>query len=464
MRYVSTRGRSPAIGFRDAVLSGLAPDGGLYMPARWPQIPLREQTGFRELSFANVAATVLSSFAGEEIPWSDLLALAKRAFAPFDDSAVAPLVELGDDDFLLELFHGPTLAFKDIAMRMLAELYGWALGDCGKRKTIIGATSGDTGAAAIHAFGGSPSAELFILYPKDRISAVQRRMMTTTEADNVCNIEIDGSFDQCQAIVKALLADATLNRALDLGGVNSINWVRLAVQTVYYFTAAARFDEPVSFVVPTGNFGDAFAAYAAKRMGAPVRRIAVAVNSNDIMCNVLENGIYKPAAPTPTSSPSMDIQTASNFERLLFEALDRDGEMVIEMMAKLESAGTMKLPDDVLAVIKADFSAERASEMEVSAQIRFLHSRSGILVDPHTAVGLVALRKLRTSNEISGSAICLATAHPAKFPETVVAAAGVLPATPERLAGLMSRKEKAITAPANAAFVREIILQSSRLH
>ena len=462
MRYFSTRGQAPDIGFREAVLAGLAPDGGLYMPASWPMITAREQAAFAQASFAEVAASVLSAFAGAEISRADLLALAQRAYGAFDTPDVAPVVELRGEDILLELFHGPTLAFKDVAMRMLAQLYDWALQDCTRGKTVIGATSGDTGGAAIHAFAGSQNAEVFMLHPSGRISDVQRRMMTTVDAGNIVNIAVEGAFDDCQAIVKALFADPALNARLDLGGVNSINWVRLAAQTVYYFTAAAQFDQPVSFVVPTGNFGDVFAGYAAKKMGVPVARLGVAVNSNDIMRRAIETGIYQPSAVRPTSSPSMDIQVASNFERLLHEACGRDAAALRALMRDFERQGRMVLPPEARRLIEVDFCAECAGEDEVTAKIRGLSAGAGMLIDPHTAVGLVALDKLRARGEISGKAICLATAHPAKFPDAVRAASGVHPALPGRFADLFAREERMIEAPARADAIREIILNRSR--
>ncbi len=461
MRYISTRGQSPAIGFREAVLTGLAPDGGLYMPESWPRIPDAIRSGFQSRSFSDVAAATLAEFAGDEISEPELQVLARRAFGAFDRPEVAPLVALGGDDYLLELFHGPTLAFKDVAMRMLAELYGWALEGAARGKTIIGATSGDTGGAAISAFAGSSKAEVFMLHPHGRISDVQRRMMTTVSAGNIVNIAVDGTFDDCQSIVKTLFSDEYLKASLDLGGVNSINWVRLAVQTVYYFTAAAKFDGAVSFVVPTGNFGDVFAGYAAKQMGARVGRFGVAVNTNDIMRRAIETGAYEPKSARPTTSPSMDIQVASNFERLIFEALGRDAAALNGLMREFERDRRMVLPDAVRRYIAADFCADRADESEVSAKIRKIFDDAGMLIDPHTAVGLVVLDKLRRRGEIDGPAVSLATAHPAKFPDAVKAASGVHPDLPSRYKDLMTRKETMANAPADAKVIRELILERS---
>ncbi len=462
MRYLSTRGRSPEIGFRGAVLSGLAPDGGLYMPAVWPIVSPETVRSYAHMPFSEVAASVISHFSAPELSAADLLPMAERAFGVFEAPAVAPLRPIANDNYLLELFHGPTLAFKDVAMRMLAELYGWALESAARGKTIIGATSGDTGGAAIHAFAGSQKAEVFMLHPKGRISDVQRRIMTTVAADNIVNIAVDGAFDDCQRLIKTLFADRELSEALDLGGVNSINCVRLAVQSVYYFTASAALGRAASFVAPTGNFGDIFAGYAASMMGLPVKRLGVAVNRNDIMRRVLRTGVYEPGATTPTSSPSMDIQVASNFERLLFETLEREPAALEALMRSLETEGKMVLTPENLNRISRLFVAESASEEEVAAKIDQLRRDTGMLIDPHTAVGLVALDKLRRSGEIAGPAISLATAHPAKFPDAVERAAGIRPALPARYENLHLLEERLVTAPAEASAIRAIIEDKSR--
>ena len=457
MRYISTRGRAPSISFREAVLAGLAPDGGLYVPSSWPQFGAADDIAPTNEAFSAAAARILAKFAGDECSEDDLRAMAQEAYRPFDAPETAPLRELGDDNHLLELFHGPTLAFKDIAMRMLAQLYDWALAKDGRGKTIIGATSGDTGGAAINAFAGIDRAEVFMLHPAGRISEVQRRMMTTSAAANIVNIAVEGSFDDCQTIVKKLFADAALNKRLDLGGVNSINWVRLAVQTVYYATATKKLGKAASFVVPTGNFGDIFAGYATKRMGLEIRRLGVAVNENDIMRRAIRTGVYVPSKALPTSSPSMDIQVASNFERLLFEALDRNADALGALMDEFESDGRMTIPDEALSRIRADFCAEKATEAEVADKIRRTRDAFGVLVDPHTAVGLVALDKLRAEGEIKGPAIVLATAHPAKFPDAVEAACGERPTLPARFGDLMARGEQMVHAKADVAEIRALI-------
>jgi threonine synthase len=461
MRFVSTRGLAPEISFREAVVSGLAPDDGLYMPAHWPAISEEERSSFAKMRFPEVAARILARFAESELQESELVAMATRAYAPFDVAEVAPLRGLGGEDFLLELFHGPTLAFKDIAMRLLAELYGWALEGSPRGKTIVGATSGDTGGAAVSAFAGKSDVEVFMLHPKGRVSDVQRRMMTSVISDNIVNIAVEGDFDDCQRIVKALFARRDLAQAFDLGGVNSINFIRLAAQAVYYFTATAALGRPASFVVPTGNFGDVFAGYGAARMGLPIKRLVVAVNRNDILKRGLDDGVYEPRSTTPTSSPSMDIQVASNFERLLFEAANRDAATLRAMMDEFARERHLKLSPAILAKIRADFVAERADEAEVAGMIAACLEKNGVLVDPHTAVGLVALDKLRRAGAISGDAIVLSTAHSAKFPDAVEAASGIRPALPTRYADIVARAERFVEAPADAGAIAALMISKS---
>ncbi|MFN0022569.1 MAG: threonine synthase [Parvularculaceae bacterium] len=453
MRFLSTRGRAPEIGFRAVVLSGLAYDGGLFMPKHWPRLAEAEIAAFGAMPFAEAAARVLTLYADDELGTAELRAMATRAYAPFNHPETAPLRALSPDTALLELFHGPTLAFKDIAMRMLAELYQWALDGAARGKTILGATSGDTGGAAVSAFAGVGACEVFMLHPKGRVSDVQRRMMTTTRAGNIFNIAVEGTFDDCQRIVKALFADERLNRHCDLGGVNSINWIRLAVQSTYFLTAAAKTDDSLSFVVPTGNFGDIFAGYAAKRFGANISMLAASVNGNDIVRRAISTGVYAPEAVVATTSPSMDIQVASNFERLLYEASGRDGVAIDALMQR----GSFEIPATWRAKINADFAAERSSEPEVLAMMRRRYEHDGLTIDPHTAVGLVAAEKLRASGRLTGKAVCLATAHPAKFPDAVEAATGARPSLPPRLALLMTDQERYDTAPADTGAIRAII-------
>lgn len=459
MDYISTRGQAPAARFDTALLAGLAPDGGLYVPAAWPRL----EDDLSGLPFAAAAARILEPFVS---PWLDrraLEAMTQKAFSTFSHADVAPLVRIGDEEFLLELFHGPTLAFKDVAMQLLARFYDSALAGSGRRVAIVGATSGDTGGAAIEAFRGSPHAEVYILHPKGRVSDVQRRMMTTVVDGSVCNISVNGTFDDCQRIVKALFADRAFAGEVNLTGVNSINWARLAAQTVYYFTALAALRATTgvvsaSFSVPSGNFGDAFAGYVARRMGAPISKMCVAVNCNDILHRALTTGRYQPASVTPTISPSMDIQVASNFERLLFEASGRDGEAVRGLMESLARTGAYEIPPDWLRKMREDFVSERVSEEEAMRTISGVCQESEMLIDPHTAVGLAAARKARAAGRLSGPVITLATAHPAKFPEAVEAASRRRPLLPERLAEIFDLPERFETADADAGIVRDIIL------
>ncbi len=460
MNFTSTRGGAPAVGFREAVLSGLAPDGGLYMPVRWPALSPDTLAAFADISFAEAAAEALALYAGDEVGLADLGRMAARAYAAFDHEETAPLRPLSDDIDILELFHGPTLAFKDVAMRMLAELYGWALDDAARGKTIIGATSGDTGGAAVAAFADKPGVEVFMLHPLGRISEVQRRIMTTASAGNIHNIAVEGTFDDCQRIVKALFADEALSRTLDLGGVNSINWVRLAVQSTYFLTAAAR-RPGAHFVVPTGNFGDIFAGFAAKKIGANIGVLAAATNRNDIVRRAILAGDYAPDAVAATTSPSMDIQVASNFERLLFEASGRDAGALAGLMQNFARDGRFTIPPPWRARVAGDFAAARADEAEVAAMMARVRREHEILIDPHTAVGLVAAEKLRAEGRLAGRVIALATAHPAKFPDAVEAATGVHPALPPRLAAMMRAPERCEKAPAGVDAIRALILDRS---
>ncbi len=464
MPFISTRGRAQPIDFRAAVTSGLAPDGGLYMPSRWPQFSPDEIRAAADEPFASVAARALAAFAevGGGGPDVSFIEDAMReAFAGFDHDEVAPLRELAPGRYVLELFHGPTLAFKDVAMQALAPLYPWALEGASRRKTILAATSGDTGGAAIAAFADAPGVDVVVLHPAGRISEVQRRIMTTREASNIRNFAIEGDFDDCQRIVKELFVDPDLARVRDLGGVNSINWVRLAIQTTYYFTAGARLGAPdvaASYVVPTGNFGDVFAGYAAKRMGLPVARLGVAVNENDIVHRAISTGLYEPAGVARTEAPSMDIQVASNFERLLFEAMDRDAGALADMMAAFARDGRLEIPDEALARIREDFVSARADDAAAAAKIRDVNEADGYLVDPHTAIGLAAADQLAAEGALSEPIVTLSTAHPAKFPDAVTRASGAIPALPQRYADLFDREERLDVLPARAAAVREAIV------
>jgi len=446
MRYVSTRGQSPAIGFWDAVLAGLAPDGGLYIPEAWPRFEREEIAAFAGKPYAEVAAAVIGKFAGSDIAPDELLEMTRAAYATFTHAAVTPVKQLGDDLFLLELFHGPTLAFKDVAMQILARLYDKALKLQNRHMTIVAATSGDTGGAAIEAFRGASNARILVLFPEGRISEVQRRFMTTTGAANVANIALQGSFDDCQAIVKDMFQDPALRQAVDLSGVNSINWARIAAQAVYYFTSAVALGAPhrdVSFVVPTGNFGDAFAGYVAKQMGLPIESITVATNSNDIVARAITTGRYARGEVMATQSPAMDIQVASNFERLLYQASGRDAAATSQFFKTFAETGEAVVPGHALEDMRRLFSGQSVDEAETSATIRQVLEETGELIDPHTAVAMTAALRPRPGARRAAPApvVVLSTAHPAKFPEAVLAAAGVEPRLPAAAVGLDAKAE-----------------------
>src|SRR4051795_10891809 len=441
-RYISTRGEAPSLGFWDVMLTGLARDGGLYVPESWPQLSPDTIASFFGRPYWEVAVEVIGPFVAGEISEADLGRMANEAYAPFRHPAVVPLNQIGPHQFLLELFHGPTLAFKDVAMQLISRLMDYVLAKRSQRTTIVVATSGDTGGAAVDAFAGLENVDLVVLFPQGRISDVQRRMMTTTGAANVHALAIEGNFDDCQAIVKGLFNHHKFRDAVALSGVNSINWARIIAQVVYYFTAAVALGAPertVDFTVPTGNFGDIFAGYVAKKMGLPVRWLRIAANVNDILPRTLKTGIYEVREVHPTASPSMDIQVSSNFERLLFEASDRDASLVRGLMASLSQSGRFVLPDRVLAAIRSEFDAGRADETETSAAIRAAWREAGILVDPHTAVALAVAD--RDSSDTGVANIVLSTAHAAKFPDAVEAACGMRPQLPAWLEGLMTKSE-----------------------
>lgn len=442
MQFISTRGRAAALGFSDAVLAGLASDGGLYVPQTWPQVTPAEIAGFANKPYPVVAFDIISRFVDGEIPDAALKKIIDEAYASFRHPSVAPLVEIEPGHFILELFHGPTLAFKDVAMQFLARTMDHILAARGTRATIVGATSGDTGSAAIEAFRGRETTDIFILHPENRTSPVQRRQMTTVLDANVHNIALRGTFDDCQNIVKGLFNNHRFRDGVKLSGVNSINWGRIVAQIVYYFTSAAALGSPhreVTFVVPTGNFGDIFAGYCAQRMGLPVRTLVIATNSNDILARTLESGRYETGAVTPTISPSMDIQVSSNFERLLFESLDRDATTLQGLMSGLDQSGSFTVPETGLAAIRKLFRADRANETQTSATIAGTQQASAYLLDPHTAVGVSVARPLLGGDT---PVITLATAHPAKFPAAVHAATGIEPALPVWLADLYEREER----------------------
>ncbi len=454
MMYISTRGNAPQAGFEDVLLSGLAPDGGLYMPERWPAAASLPASVTAH--YAAAAAYVLAPYTEGGIPETELFDIVDAAYRDFDRPEVAPLSEIGPHLFLLELFHGPTFAFKDFAMQVLSRLMARALQRRGTRATILGATSGDTGAAAVAAFRGQPNIELFILFPNGRVSDVQRKQMTTATDANVHAIAIDGTFDDAQAIVKTLFGDADFCARYGLSAVNSINWVRIAAQTVYYYAACARLGANAwpAFSVPTGNFGDIFAGYAAARMGLPVGKLIVATNENDILARALASGVYEPREVLPTDSPSMDIQISSNFERLLFEASGRDAGYVLQAMTDLKEQGRFRLPEALLVRIREKFSAQRISREQAAGAMRRLYERTGIVVDPHTAVGLAAAEREGTSK---GPMVVLGTAHPAKFPGAVRRALSLEANMPERLQDCLGKPERFAALPNSPTAVADYI-------
>jgi len=439
---MSTRGTAPRLDFEDAALTGLARDGGLYMPESWPTLSPERIAGFAGKPYAEIAAEVMAPFMGAAMPVDELRDMLARAYAPFRHPATAPLVQTGPNDFILELFHGPTLAFKDFAMQVLAPLMERALNRRGDRAAIIAATSGDTGGAAVEAFQGRDNIDLFVLHPEGRTSEVQRKQMTTVDAANIHNIAVRGNFDDAQAIVKALFNDHAFRDQHRLAAVNSINWARIMAQVVYYFTAAVTLGAPhraVSFAVPTGNFGDIFAGYVARQMGLPIDRLVIASNVNDILTRTLETGRYERGAVVPSSSPSMDIQVSSNFERLLFEMSGRDADLVRSQMDTLQQSGAFTLEPAQHDALRALFAAARADEAQTLNAIRVMHNATGYIPDPHTAVGLHAACLCRGGDSIP--MICLATAHPAKFPDAIREAIGVSPELPETLRARMSAPE-----------------------
>ncbi len=458
MQHVSTRGAAPPLDFRGVTLAGLASDGGLYVPDAWPRLEAETFHGLRTADYGETAVTVLAPFVGGALEREELRALVSAAYGSFAHAAVTPLVELDHRHWLLELHHGPTLAFKDLALQLLGRLFARFLKDEPTPLTIIGATSGDTGSAAIAAVAGLPGLRIVMLHPEGRVSEVQRRQMTTVEAANVHNVAIAGTFDDAQAIVKALFNDAAFRARHRLSAVNSINWARLAAQVVYYVHAAVRLgapDRPVAFSVPTGNFGDVFAGYVAHQMGLPVSALMVATNENDILARALGAGDYSRRAVQPTASPSMDIQVSSNFERLLFDLHGRNARALADAMATFEATGRMTIPEPLWAEAARLFRPARVDREEMAATLRRALDSTGQLLDPHTAIGLAAARRL--ADQVEGPVVTLATAHAAKFPEAVEAATGVFPMLPARLAGLFDRPERMTRLPADARAVAAFI-------
>ena len=454
MRYISTRASAPALAFDDALLAGLARDGGLYLPERWPRISPSDLRALRGLSYPELALRVMQPFLGGRIAEETFGPLVQDAYAAFDHRAVAPLRQLGAAEWLLELFHGPTLAFKDLALQLVGRLFDYVLKRRGERVVIVGATSGDTGSAAIEACRDREAIDIFILHPRGRVSEVQRRQMTTVAARNAWNIAIDGSFDDCQDLVKAMFNDQPFRDAMRLSAVNSINWARIMGQIPYYVWAAVALgapERPVAFAVPTGNFGNVYAGYAAREMGLPIAELVVGSNRNDTLTRFFEHGAMEVRAVEPTLSPSMDIQVSSNFERLLFDLLGRDGSKVADAMGRLRAEGRLKIDESAWRRAQRLFSGHRLDDVATKRAIAEVHRDTGVLLDPHTAIGVMAGRAARRDSAIP--MVALATAHPAKFPDAVEAATGIRPQLPLRLADLLARPERFTALPNQLAAV-----------
>ena len=459
MRYISTRGQAPVLDFEGVTLAGLASDGGLYLPESWPKFSADKIREMRGLPYWEVAVEVMQPFIGDCLTEQELIQMCQSAYCgQFYHSAVTPLAQLDEQHWLLELFHGPTLAFKDVALQLLGLLFETFLARRGKSLTIIGATSGDTGSAAIDAVAGRDGVEIFMLHPAGRVSEIQRRQMTTVSAPNVHNIAIEGSFDDAQAMVKRMFADEALTAKVDIGAVNSINWARLMAQVVYYFYAALQLGAPdrkVAFSVPTGNFGDVFAGYVAAKMGLPVERLIVATNKNDILARAIRDGDYSVGESHATITPSMDIQVSSNFERLLFEANGRDASALAAQMDGFAASKALPLDPAQRDGIAAMFSAERATPEETIEAMRWAYESCGEVIDPHTAVGLHAARAMEADAAVP--VVTLATAHPAKFPDAVKQAIGIEAPLPARVGDLFALEERFETLPADYDAVRDYI-------
>lgn len=461
MRYISTRGQAPVLTFEQAMMTGLARDGGLYVPEQVPTFTKDEIAAMAGLSYEEVCFRVIRPFTGDTFADDELKGLIAKAYAGFGHAARAPLVQLAPNHFLLELFHGPTLAFKDFAMQLIGQLMQAALAKSGNRITIVGATSGDTGSAAIEAFKGLENVDVFILFPHGRVSDVQRRQMTTPSEANVHAIAMDGDFDECQGRLKDMFNDLDFRDEVGLAGVNSINWARVLAQVVYYFTSATQLGAPyraVSFTVPTGNFGDIFAGYIAKAMGLPIDRLVIATNQNDILHRTMQTGAQVKEGVTPSISPSMDIQVSSNFERVLFDAYGRDGSVIAQQMESLAKEGGFTISQGAFEFLKGHFDSGRASEDETRATITASLAATGELLCPHSAVAVkVAQEHLGASPMIT-----LATAHPAKFPDAVEAASGIRPALPPRMADLFDRDERVTRMPNELAALQAFVRANRR--
>jgi threonine synthase len=452
MQYISTRGQAPAREFADVLLAGLAEDGGLFIPESWPHFSQTDWRAMRGLPYHKLASRIMQPFVGSSVPFATLETICRESYAGFGHPAVVPLVQLETNLFAQELFHGPTLAFKDLAMQVLGRLFDYILKQHNARVTIVGATSGDTGSAAIEAFAGRDRINIMILHPHGRTSMVQRRQMTTVRAANVGNIAVEGNFDDCQDLVKAMFADARFRKEMELSAVNSINWARIAAQIPYYVAAALALggpDREVAFSVPTGNFGNVFAAWAASRMGLPVPRLVIGSNHNDILTRFLQSNDMSIAPVEPSISPSMDIQVSSNFERILFELLDRDPIATSSTMLEFRETGRMTVADSVWHRARQRFHGFKLDDAGTMGEIRRLHDACGYLADPHTAIGIAAARAFPAgiAEGTRVPTVAMATAHPAKFPEAMERATGLRPALPPRMADLLDNEERFVVLP-----------------
>lgn len=457
IRYISTRGGCPDKSFTDVLLEGMAPDGGLYVPDQWPHLDIDDLKG---LSYTDIAFRVMKPFIGDDIPDQDLRDMIVEVYEnEFRHASIAPLVQIGTNAWILELFHGPTLAFKDYPLQMVGRLFDYVLEKKQSRVTIVGATSGDTGSAAIEAVRECKNVNIFILHPSGRTSEVQRRQMTSISSPNVYNIAVEGNFDDCQNAVKAMFADENFRNEMNLSAVNSINFARIMAQIVYYYAAAAALGvcekRPISFAVPTGNFGNVYAAYCAKQMGLPVDKLIVGSNRNDILTRFFESGEMTKREVEPSLSPSMDIQISSNFERFLFDVLDRKPEEVRAKMDGFRQSGSFSLDAAQMKKAHAHFEGNNCSDEQTLTIMKQVYQETGYIVDPHTAVGLMA--GWAAERDPNVLLVALACAHPAKFPDAVEKAIGIRPALPPHLSDLYDRKEHYVTMPNELGQIQEYI-------
>jgi threonine synthase len=458
LRYVSTRGRAPTLGFDDVLLAGLGTDGGLYMPETWPRLSTSDIAALAGLDYVAVATKIIAPYVTGSVLEKDLKGLLTKAYSTFTHTAVAPLKQLAANDWVVELFHGPTLAFKDYALQVVGHMFERVIAARKTHMTIVGATSGDTGSAAIEACRGRANIDIFILHPAGRTSEVQRRQMTTVDASNVHNIAVEGTFDDCQDLVKAMFADGAMRQDLNLSAVNSINWARIMGLVIYYFWSAVAVGaphRPVAFAVPTGNFGNVFAGYCAAKMGLPIAKFIVGSNRNDILTRYFETASMTVEGVSPSLSPSMDIQVSSNFERLLFEAYGRDGTAVTRLMEQLKQSGSYTVAETAHRTITADFVGRRLDDEGTKRVMADLYKETGELIDPHSAVGIHAGRAANLDPAVPR--LALATAHPAKFPDAVVAATGIRPPLPPHMADLFQRREKFTTLANDLDVVKKFV-------